>query len=1061
MSFLTGLALRRRPVTILIMVLVLVAGLIMFTSLQQELYPEIDVPVISVFTVFPSANADAMVRDVTEPIENAISGAEGLLGQQSTSSEGRSLIIANFEFGTDMQEMERSIASNINSIQFPAGVTQPRVSKLDPGAIPVLQLSVLGDRDIPQLQRIVDDLVIPEIEKVSGVFSADVVGSVDERIVVTLDSGKLDDLGLSPLQVASAIRENNLSLPGGDVTDQGRSYLVRTSHEIGALSEIGDLVIGYERASGQQLVGRPIRLSDVAEVRFGTAEARSISRTNGLPSLGLNILKDPDANTVEVAHGVLERLGQLDSLPADIEIITIINQAPEIEKQIDTLGEHALLGFVFAVLVVFGFLVNFRPGLFKGITLALRPTIVTAVSIPLSIFAGLLLVGAQGLTLNFMTLGGLAIAVGRVVDDSIVVMENVYRHIQTGESRFEAALNGTREVAGAITSSTLTTVVVFAPLALIPGLVGTIFLPFALAVTYSLLASLIVALTAVPVMGAIFLRQDDLASEAGVDGAQSDTWFQRLYTPALVWSLRHKFSAVAIALILTISSLGLTAFIPITLFPASPPDSINIEIELPSGTAAGRTFQEAIKAEAIVGQLVEQGIMETYQTSLGTAESAFSAGGAGLNAAVITASLTDSAPDGVADAIRRQLPSHDEVKIKVTEVAANAPGSSDLAINVTGTNFSAIASVARQLEDQVRGLGGIVNVSSDLSDAREELFITINPEQAAEFGISTAAAAQQVSILIDGQVVSDVDLEGVTLDIVVRGQPENADQINEIKNLEIQGLSGKVPLAFIADIALKDGPVSITRIDGDRSVTISGNITAQDVGAINQLVQAKIDGMDIPLGVTVSAGGVSEDIDEAFRSLFLAIGSSVVLVYLVMVASTGSLRNPFVIIMSLPLAVVGAMVALAITGRSLGLPAMMGFLMLVGIVVTNAIVLVEFVEHLRARGMNLYDALVEGGRVRLRPILMTAVTTIMALIPIAAFGGADSGIIGPDLGVVVIGGLVSSTFLTLLVVPVIYTIMHESIPGALNSMAAALRRAMLPSSVPVREVREGHGGPGD
>jgi HAE1 family hydrophobic/amphiphilic exporter-1 len=310
-------------------------------------------------------------------------------------------------------------------------------------------------------------------------------------------------------------------------------------------------------------------------------------------------------------------------------------------------------------------------------------------------------------------------------------------------------------------------------------------------------------------------------------------------------------------------------------------------------------------------------------------------------------------------------------------------------------------------------------------------------------------------------VVSDVDLEGVTLDIVVRGQPENADQINEIKNLEIQGLSGKVPLAFIADIALKDGPVSITRIDGDRSVTISGNITAQDVGAINQLVQAKIDGMDIPLGVTVSAGGVSEDIDEAFRSLFLAIGSSVVLVYLVMVASTGSLRNPFVIIMSLPLAVVGAMVALAITGRSLGLPAMMGFLMLVGIVVTNAIVLVEFVEHLRARGMNLYDALVEGGRVRLRPILMTAVTTIMALIPIAAFGGADSGIIGPDLGVVVIGGLVSSTFLTLLVVPVIYTIMHESIPGALNSMAAALRRAMLPSSVPVREVREGHGGPGD
>ena len=544
----------------LAILLILGGGIGTYTNLQVELFPEIEFPLVTVTAFYPSANPDAVVSDVTVPIENAVSGAPGLDSLQSISSENLSLILASYKFGTDMAEAERTISGRLNSIEFPDGVRQPTVARINPDAFPVLQLSVLSERDIPDIQRLVESQVTPAIMGVDGVFSVDVTGGVDRQLFVTVDSDRLRQNGVSIFQLANALQDNNVTIPAGAVTEDGQTYPVRTTHSYGSVDELRDLVIGLAGPSpslggvpggappsgqpptGGGAQGKPVLLSDVADVGLGAGVAASISRTNGLPSLGIAIIKEPEANTVDVTRGVLEALEGLAELPPDVEIVTILNDGPEIQAQIDTLQREGLFGFLFAVTVVFAFLLTLRPSLLRGLELTLRPTLVISLSIPLSIFTGILLMGLQGMTLNFMTLGGLAISVGRVVDDSIVVLENVYRHMQRGENRFATALEATREVAPAIVASTLTTIVVFVPLVFLEGLVGSFFLPFAQTVTYALLASLLVALTAVPVVGALLVRPGDFEAEGAPQGGRADheTWMQRVYTPVLVWALGHQ-----------------------------------------------------------------------------------------------------------------------------------------------------------------------------------------------------------------------------------------------------------------------------------------------------------------------------------------------------------------------------------------------------------------------------------------------------------------------------------------------------------------------------------------
>ena len=1039
MSFITELALRRTSVTILIVVSILLGGTLTYRSLSVELFPEIEFPLVTVSTYYPSSNPDAVVRNVTEPIENAISGVQGLESIQSSSFENRSVILASFKFGTDMREAELTIISNLNGISFPPGVDEPAVVRINPDTFPVIQLSVLGDREAIEVQEFVESLVVPAISSVDGVLRIELTGLVDHQVHVTVNTVRLSDFGISMLQLSRVLRENNVTLPGGSITQGSQTFPIRTTNSYNSLEQLQNLPIGL--TSFQPSLDNPenqVLLSDIAEITLGMGTGSSVSRTNGSPSIGVSVLKDPEANTVDVTNRVLESLASLNGLPTDIEIVTITNDGPEIQSQLDHLLREALVGFLFAIGVVFMFLITIRPNLLKGVQLTLRPTLVIGLSIPLSILTGILLMGTQGMSLNMMTLGGLAISVGRVVDDSIVVLENVYRHIQRGEDRFQAALEATREVAPAIFASTLTTIAVFVPLAFIQGLVGSFFLPFALTVCFALSASFLVALTAVPVLGALLLRPnvsdpDKTLSISDMTGTyttsdDSHSWTQKVYKHALVWSLRHKAVTLLASALLTVGSLSLIILIPVTLFPSGGERFVSIDVQLPPGSSVEKIFDQVDDVENVLAGLLDEGIAETYQTTVGSLNNPFSSGSNSgrPSSANILLRLSENSPAGMADILRRDL-SGTGRSVVVTEIA-DGPPQSELEVKVTGGDYTAISGVAVNLAREFESIEGIVNVSSDVSEARPEIVIVVNPVVSGFLGLTATSVAAQVNQIFAGRPITQIDLNGDSVGVVLKLSQDDSSSIDKVKSIIITGPSGSANLGDLAEVSFKPSPVSISRFDGQRAASIIGSITNNDTQKIGQKVQAKIDAMNLPPGVKVTTGGVFQQIAEGFRDIFSAMAIGVLLVYLVMIISLGSLKSPFVIITSLPLALIGALIALAITGRTLGLPAAMGLLLLIGIVVTNAIVLIAFVEQLRERGLNIHDALVQGGLVRLRPILMTAFTTSFALIPLAVFASDEGGIIGAELATVVIGGLASSTFLTLIVVPVVYTLVHSSLP---------------------------------
>ena len=1044
MRFIVALALRKRSVTLLAIALILAAGVVAYQTRPVELFPEIEFPFVTVTAFYPSANPESVARDVAEPIERAVSDVPGVSSVQSVSSENSALVIGVFEFGVDMAEAEAAVNSNLSGVAFPEGVGEPMVARFNPDAIPVLQLSVVGDRDLAEIQRIVAESLLPPITDVEGVYAANVSGAISREVSIRLDYDAMSEKGLSQFQVAQALRDNSVALPGGAIFEDGRLLPVKTSSGYESLDDLRNLTVGFARppppsASGggatpalptapPMAMGAPVALGEIAEVEFGEAARASVSRTNGQPGIGIGVVKEPDANTLDVTNGVLAALDEVEGLPPDVRIVTVSNNGVNVQSQIDTLQREAILGLILAVAVVFSFFLTLRPTAIRGALSTLRPTVVIGMSIPLSIFAGVLLMSWQGLSLNFMTLGGLAISVGRVVDDSIVALENIYRNISAGKERWRAALDATVEVGPAIASSTLATIVVFAPLAFIQGLVGAFFFPFALTVCFALIASLAVALTAVPVMAAYLIKPGDLPEGVGegADVADVDNWMQRAYTPVLRWALRRKAATLLAAAIITAAGFGLLAFVPVNLFSGGGDRFINIRMTLPPGTPISETLAQAETIESAISPY-----SAVYVSTVGGAVEAFGAGGAtqtpsGVNQATIFATLSEDAPDDTAAILRRELGGVEGRRVNVSEVSAGPP-QAGLDVRVTGANYDDIADAARRLARELQTLEGVENVVSDVSEARDEIAVEVNPSRAAEIGLNARQVALQVNQRIVGQRATDMVLDGETVAVRIAGAG-GVDSVEKARALAVAGPLGSAALGDVAEVSIRPGPVAINRTDGARSASVTGVVTSDNSQAIGAEIQAKIDALDVPAGVSMANGGVFTQTAEGFEDIFIAMAVGVALVYLVMVATLGSLRNPFVIITSMPLALIGAMAALALTGRSLGLPAMMGALMLIGIVVTNAVVLIAFVEQLRERGMSVHDALIRGGRIRLRPILMTAITTSIALLPLAAFAESQSGLIGAELATVVIGGLVSSTLLTLIVVPVVYTLMNESVP---------------------------------
>ncbi len=1064
MTVLTRLALRSRPVTVMALVLVLVGGVYAYQQLRQELFPEISLGIINVSTSYQQGTPYQVSQEVTKPIEDVIIGMEGLKEVTSTSRGNRSSVRASFENNADLAEAEAEILSGVNALRLPDAAGDPRVFALTPNQRPVMELSISGQRDIPELLRIVERQIVPPIQAVPGVFEVDIEGGVSEQVLVTVDPALLETYGLTIQDVIGALRNNAVDVTTGSMSSRDGIVTVRAFHGYVNLETIRNLPVGFTRPAAQTGLAQagaaqtvatrnaggaatPIRLFQVADARVATPEASAVSRTNGQPSVSLNVLKTPDGNTIDITREISQALVELQSsLPPDLDIAVMDSQAPRLEEELSKVIDQGAQGFVFAVIAVFVFLLQVRPTLVSGVINTLRPTLIIALSIPLSVMVTILVMAVFDWKMNFMSLAGLAIAVGRIVDDSIVVLENIHRHIQEGSPRSVAVIQATQEVSPAIVASTLTTVAVFIPLGFLPGVVGQFFLPFAQTVCVSLVASTLVALTAVPVLASWFLHQGDLAINP--DTPHRDTLLQRMYTPLLRLALRFRLLTALLSVLVVLASLLLIRQLPIELFSQGRTEGIRIDLRLRNNPSTGQLFQEVRNIERTLDEFVSSGAVASYQVTLGSGSRNFGAGAAddSFDRAGFTVTLAEDPPLDLDEQIRNALPEKPGVTTQVFADAGGPGRGGGLRLTLTGSNYEDVRAATERLETALAQYPGVRNVSSNIEDGAEEFTVAIDPSEAGRYGLSTLSVAGQIRTWMRGSEVAEINLGDETLDVVVRGHPEAVDDPEDIPLIPITGSGGVVPLGSMADTGYTVGPNVVTHYNGYRSATISGGLAGRDAGAIGDRVDEIVAATPLPPGISIRSGGTFSDIREEFNNVYVAMVIGITLVYLVMVATLGSLKIPFIIVLSMPLAVVGALIALTVTDRSLSLPALMGFLLLVGIVVTNAIVLLTFVQQLRQRGLSAYEAVLSASRIRLRPILMTAFTTILALIPLAFSDSA--GLVGAEMATVVIGGLLSSTFLTLVAVPVVYLLFEDSAPKAYARARAMVmpRRAASPAA---------------
>ena len=1016
---LTQLAVSKRSVTVLITLALLLGGLFSWASLKQELLPDIQLPFIVVITPMPGASAQDVSTQITQPIERAIGSVPRIEHVNSSSVNSISIVVASFSFGTDVKETKATVGAAVAALQMPSGVTA-QVQSFDINAMPPLTVAIQGTGTTTQAQlnELAQATIAPALSGLDGVAKVDVTGAIEKRLLISLDPAKVAAAGVTIDQIQSVLKYNNLILPAGSMTQGDISIPVSAEHQFTTKEEIAGLVVTVKMpAAGTAGAPTPITLGQLGSVELVDVQPTGYAQLDGKPSLVLAISKTGDSNTVDVVQRVQARLAEL-SKNGSFAVTTVQDLSTFIIESRDSLVREGGLGALFAILTIFFFLMS------------LRSTLVAAVSIPVSIMTALTLMLVAGVTINIMTLGGLAIAVGRVVDDAIVVLENIYRHRGRGDPMREAVISGTREVASAITSSTLTTVAVFLPLGFVGGIVSQFFLPFALTVTFALLASLLCALTVVPVMASLFI--DRIKLDPGEGPLHRDSLVQRIYTPLLGAALRNRRSrwgVIGIAAALVLGAAMLVPHIPTQFLNAGSEKFLSVSVSPPSGTPSSRVLDAAKQVEAVLQGHSEVSLIETTvpgEGDTGTSSLAAAFTGQAPNTATILARL-DSSVD--LDAEQKAL-SDDLAKVQTAgwaiEVGQQSmTGSSGISVVVSGAKSEDVSNATAVVIGALKPMGDLLNVKSDLATKSDEIQVNVDPNKALMAGTTTAQVMAEIHNALVGTDAGAVNLQTGPSDVYIQLKVDGLNSLAGLQALPVG--QTHVPLGSIASVAQVQTQARVTRVDQSPAATISADTTSKDTGGVSAEVQKAIDKLSadgkLP-GVTVTLSGVTEQMTSAFSGLFLSMAVAILLVYLVMVLVFNSLVDPLVIMFSLPLATIGAFPALFITQRAIGISALIGFLMLIGIVVTNAIVLLDLVEQHRRRGMPMYEALMQGGRTRVRPILMTAIATILALMPLG-LGLSQGEIIASELATVVIGGLFTSTFLTLIVVPVVYSLVDD------------------------------------
>ncbi|HWQ42190.1 MAG TPA: efflux RND transporter permease subunit [Desulfosporosinus sp.] len=1013
----------KRPVTIIMLMLVIILlGGISMTRLPIDLLPNIEVPVSIVVTQYSGVGPQEIEKLITDPLEGAVSTVENIDTVTSTTTEGSSIVIAQFKNGTDMDFATLQMREKVDQVKssLPSEAGAPMVMKLDLSAMPVVTLTLSGhDADLAKLQSIAEDKLKPQLERVAGAASVSVVGGYEDEVKIKTHLEKMNGYGLTINSLAQLIGAENLNAPGGEVQKGTQELTIRTTGEFQSLDEIKDLFIPLPN-------GGQIRLKDIADVVIEHQEITAISKSNGAKSVSLSIQKQSGTNTVAVSEGVNAAVKAFAIEYPDLTINTVLDQSVSIKQSVKTVENEALMGGLLAIVVVFLFFHN------------IRTTFITATAIPIAMMATFAVLYFAGITINMMTLGGLTLAMGRLVDDNIVALENIHRHRMDGYSKVEAAIKGVSEVGMAIFASTLTTVAVFLPIVFVQGIVATIFRELAMTFAISLVASLLVSLTLVPTLSAKLMQAEAIPEgRTGFKGLvdRFSRWFDRqfgrieaAYRKLLHYGLHHRKTVMTIATAIFILSGASALSLGAEFMPVSDVGQLTIKATLPDGAKLEDTESVVTDIEKKLEGITE---IETAFTQIGSS-GGLSLGGDTANSGSVSIQLVDlnarnRSVEQVGDQIRsltKDIPGV-EIAVTVTDTMQMGGSSTPIDIEIKGEELEDLKKIGMEIQSIVTSVDGTREVKTSMTEGVPEVVVKINRSNATQFGLSAAQISQAVKGTISGTTATTYRYEGTEIDVVLSGDETFKTSLENLGQTPIPTTSGiTVPLSQVAEVELGRGPVMIERSGQTRVVHVTSQIIDRDLKSVTTDIETKLKGYQIPDGYTYEVIGENKELMDSFKDLALALVLAILLVYMILAAQFESLLHPFTIILSLPMGFSGGMLGLFITRTTLSVPSFIGLILLVGIAVSNAIVLVDYIIKRRERGEEREEAIENAGPIRLRPILMTTLATILGLLPMALGIGEGSETMAP-MAVVVIFGLALSTVSTLLLVPVIYTIFED------------------------------------
>jgi HAE1 family hydrophobic/amphiphilic exporter-1 len=1010
----------RKVTTAMLAMILVVLGSLAFTRLGLDLFPDLEFPTVSVITIYSGASSEDIENTVTRPLEQVINSVSRVKKVNSITAEGYSVIMVEFEWGTNLDFAAQDIRDQIGLYEsyLPDDVSDPLVMKFSFAMWPVLFGGITADRPTVELKEMIEDEVAPRLERIDGVASVQVFSTDVREILVDINRGALESRNLSLDQVLVALRMENLNLPAGHVVERHVDILVRTIGEFESIDDIRNTVVGAT------LRGQPIYLSDVADVSDGLKETRYISRIQKEKGVIYMVSKRSGANTVITTEAVKRELARIQqTLPPDVQFFPFMDQSDMIKQVIRRTGNNALVGGILAIFFIFVFLRNWRPTLTIGL------------AIPLSVITTFIALYAAGYTLNLLTMGGLALGIGMLVDNAVVVIENIFRHIEEGVEKNEAAKKGASEVGMAITASTLTTIAVFFPMIFAQGITGKLTRGLALAIAFSLFASLFVALTIVPLVASLLFKANGNPDEKGNKKRTRQFVKARdFYRRTLHKALQRRKLVLAGVLGFLLLSFALLPFLGTEFMPAMDRDMLILKVKMPVGTSLEETNRVVTMAEELLDAQPEVNVVSAQVGSAAEEDPQDSASGfsnAGTHEGILWVGLIKQTERELSDLeimeqIRGKLPKLKDVKFEALDMGQMMSGGSQfpVEIKIFGKDLNLLKDIADDLVDRIGDVEGLRDVTHSMSERKPEYHIRIDREKASRLGLMVSQLANTVQTASLGKIATRYREGNDEVDIRVRFNKRYRETLENIKDIPVVTPNNStIRLDQVATITRGEGPIRITRENQARQITVSANIAGRDLGSVVRDIKTRIVGIEkgLPSGYFIEFGGQYEDMQETFVIMAGAFLLATLLVYMIMASQFESFKHPLVIMFTIPLALIGVVVALLVTGKPVSLPILIGFIMLGGIAVNNGIVMVDYINQLKRRGVEVKEAILQASSVRLRPVLITALTTILGMLPMAIDTSQGSEMRAP-MAITVIGGLVATTFLTLYVIPIIYSL---------------------------------------